>query len=109
MSTGAIDVAVGGVVASDFGWVRLDLSWLEGVAGCGSGATLAAEFGSGKALRLLAVARSGDLLATEASPPDEWWMSMLAMAAELLSQSSARMESPPGALLILATNAARRG
>ena len=63
----AINVVVCCVNVDDFIKMRLDLLWLKGVAGCGSGVTLTVEFGSGKASRLFAVPRLEDSLTAEAS------------------------------------------
>ena len=67
VNTEAIDVVVGCVIVDDFVQMQLDSLQLKGVAGCGSGVTLTAEFGSGKALRLFVVARLEDSLTAEAS------------------------------------------
>ena len=67
VNTEAINVVVGCVIVDDFVEMRLDSSWLEGVAGCGSGVASTAEFGSWKTSRLFAVLRLDDSLATEVS------------------------------------------
>ena len=67
VNTEAIDVVVSCMIVDNLVEMRLDPLWLEGVAGCGSGVTSTAEFGSWQTSRLLAVPRSEGLLATEAS------------------------------------------
>ena len=67
VNTDAMNVVFGCVIVDDFIWVRLDLFWLEGVAGCGSGVTSTVEFGSGEVSRLFVVPRLEDSLTTEAS------------------------------------------
>ena len=67
VNTEVVDVVVGCMIVDDFVEMQLDPLQLEGVAGCGSGVTLTAEFGSRKALWSFAVARLKDLLTAEAS------------------------------------------
>ena len=67
VSAELMNVVVGCVIVDDFVWMRFDLFQLKGVAGCGSGVTSTVQFGSGKVLRLFAVAKLEDLLTAEAS------------------------------------------
>ena len=67
VNTEAIDVVVVCVIFDDLVEMRLDPLQLEGVAGCGSGVTSTAEFGSWWTSRLLVVPRAEGSLATEAS------------------------------------------
>ena len=67
VNTEAVDVVVGFMIVDDLVEMRFDPLQLEGVAGCGSGVTLTAEFGSWQTSRSLAVPRSEGSLATEAS------------------------------------------
>ena len=67
VNTELMNVVVSCMIVDDFVQVCLDPFWLEGVAGCGSGVTSTAEFGSWWTSRSLVVPRSEGSLATEAS------------------------------------------